>query len=70
LERFALESCIEFTADFNRCLVHGLDGSLFTQFSVRQFEAASEGFHVLRVGGKTGGGIGRTVCPIYRKQGW
>jgi len=41
LERFALESCIEFTADFNRCLVHGLDGSLFTQFSVRQFEAAS-----------------------------
>ena len=41
LQRFALEGFSEFTADLNRCLVHGLDGSLFTQFSVRQFEAAS-----------------------------
>jgi hypothetical protein len=41
LQRFALEGFTEFTADFDWCLVHGLDGSLFTQFSVRRFEAPS-----------------------------
>jgi hypothetical protein len=40
-QRGALEGFIEFTADFDGCLIHGLDGSLFTQFSVRQFEAPS-----------------------------
>lgn len=33
------EGFVEFTARFDRCLVHGLGGSLFTQFPVRQFEA-------------------------------
>src|ERR1017187_3850317 len=36
---FTFERFIEFTANFDCCLVHGLVGSLFTQFSVRQFEA-------------------------------
>ena len=40
-DRFTFERFVEFAADFDKCLVHGLEGSLFTQFSVRQFEAAS-----------------------------
>ena len=40
LQCFPLEGFIEFTADFNRCWVHGIKLSLFTQFSVRQFETA------------------------------
>ena len=41
-DRFTFECFVEFAADFDRCLVHGLDDSLFTQFSVRQFEATSD----------------------------
>ena len=45
---FAFEGLIEFTADFDGCLVHVLAGSLFTQFTVRQFEAAPHwGFDAL-----------------------
>ena len=38
---FALMGFIEFTPDFDRCLFHGLELSLFTLFPVRQFEATS-----------------------------
>ena len=41
LDGFMFEGFIEFTADFDRGLVHGWYGSLFTLSSVRQFEAAS-----------------------------
>src|ERR1022692_4434455 len=37
---FAFERFIEFTTGLDGCLCHGLVGSLSTQFSVRQFEAA------------------------------
>src|SRR3569623_3074355 len=41
LDRFAFERFIKFTTDFDRCLFHGLELSLFAQFPVRQFEATS-----------------------------
>ena len=40
LDGFTFERFIESTAGLGGCLGHGLDGSLFTQSSVRQFEAA------------------------------
>ena len=41
LNRLAFERFIEFTTDFDRCLFHGLELSLFAQFPVSQFEATS-----------------------------
>ncbi|HKW29136.1 MAG TPA: hypothetical protein VJT54_07365, partial [Verrucomicrobiae bacterium] len=41
LDGFAFKRFIEFTADFYGDCVHGLMGSLFTQFSVRQIGATS-----------------------------
>src|SRR5580700_7688115 len=41
-DRFTFKRFIEFAADFDWCLVHGLVLSLFTQFSVRQYEATSK----------------------------
>jgi hypothetical protein len=40
LDRFTFEGFVEFTVGFDRCLVHGLAGSLFTQSSVRQFDSS------------------------------
>ena len=37
----AFERLVEFPAGFDRCFFHGLDGSLFAQFPVRQFEATT-----------------------------
>src|SRR3954464_4464389 len=42
LDGFAFKCFVEFTARFDRRFFHGLDGSLFAQFPVRQFEATSE----------------------------
>src|SRR2546421_12168479 len=41
LDRLAFEGFVEFPALSDRCLFHWFDHSLFTQFSVRQFEATS-----------------------------
>src|SRR5208282_1451342 len=41
LDGFAFERFVEYTAGFDSVCVHGLVGSLFTQFPVRQFEATS-----------------------------
>ena len=41
---FAFERFIEFTTDLDGWLCHGLVGSLSTQFSVRQFEAALQAY--------------------------
>ena len=40
LDGFTFERFVEFTAGVGGCLGHGLDGSLITQSSVRQFETA------------------------------
>src|SRR6266699_1585695 len=40
-DRFAFKGLIEFPPFSDRCLFHGFCLSLFTQFSVRQFEATS-----------------------------
>src|SRR5438552_17452203 len=41
-DRFAFEGFVEFPALSDRCLFHWFGLSLFTQFSVRQFEATSK----------------------------
>src|ERR1035437_5309956 len=40
LDRFTFEGFVEFTTGFDRCLIHGLAGSLFTQSFVRQFDSS------------------------------
>ncbi len=47
-DRFAFKGLIESTTCFNRCWVHELTGSLFTHFSVRQFEATSMSIRLIR----------------------
>jgi hypothetical protein len=49
--RFAFKGFVEFPALLDRCLFHGSFLSLFTRFSVRQFEVPSNREDVAQGGG-------------------
>lgn len=43
--RLTIEGLVEFTAAFNRGLVHGLHVTCYAQFPIRRFDTASVCFH-------------------------